>query len=133
MDLVVFGANGPTGRLVVQRALADGHTVRAFTRHPHAFPSSADLGASAGELRVVAGDVFDADGVADAVAGADAVLSTLGVPFAKTEITVYSAGMTNILGAMERSGVKRVLCVSSSTMAPPPEPLGGIVFRKVMQ
>jgi uncharacterized protein YbjT (DUF2867 family) len=38
MNIVVFGANGPTGHLVTKQALAWGHTVTAFTRHPEAFP-----------------------------------------------------------------------------------------------
>lgn len=127
MHLVVFGANGPSGRLVTQRALADGHAVTAFTRQPDAFPSYD------GDLRVVGGDVLDPDAVEAAVASSDAVISTLGVPFGREPISVYSVGITNILGAMERQGVKRVIAVSSSTMSPPPEPQGGIVFRKVLQ
>jgi nucleoside-diphosphate-sugar epimerase len=125
--LVVFGANGPSGRLVTERALADGHTVTAFTRRPDDFP------ALEGDLRVRGGDVFDGDAVDAAVAGADAVISTLGVPFGRQPISVYSAGTSNILEAMGRHGTKRLLCVSSSSVAPPPEPLGGVVFRKVLQ
>lgn len=33
MKIVSFGANGATGRLMVKRALAEGHAVTAFTRH----------------------------------------------------------------------------------------------------
>src|SRR5688500_11116922 len=121
MQIVVFGANGPTGRLVVERALADGHTVAAVTRHPDAFP---DLDGGSGTLRVVGADVADEAAVDASIEGADAIVSTLGVPFAKTPISVYSVGATNILAAMGRHGVERLLCVSSSTMAPPPEPLG---------
>jgi hypothetical protein len=38
MKLAVFGANGPTGRLVTQMALDESHGVVAFTRHSDAFP-----------------------------------------------------------------------------------------------
>ena len=34
MNIVVFGANGPTGRLVSQLALEQGHAVRAVARSP---------------------------------------------------------------------------------------------------
>ena len=34
MKLAVFGANGPTGRLLTQLALDEDHDVVAFTRHP---------------------------------------------------------------------------------------------------
>ena len=38
MYLVVFGVNGPTGRLVVGRAVAAGHRVGAATRKPAEYP-----------------------------------------------------------------------------------------------
>jgi putative NADH-flavin reductase len=74
MNLALFGANGPTGRLLTQQALSKGHTVTAFTRHPDAFPVQHE------NLKVIGGDVFDLASVDRAVAGQDAVLSTLGVP-----------------------------------------------------
>ncbi|MDQ6697179.1 MAG: NAD(P)H-binding protein, partial [Actinomycetota bacterium] len=38
MRLAVFGANGPTGRLLTQLALDEDHDVVAFTRRPGDFP-----------------------------------------------------------------------------------------------
>ena len=127
MKILVFGANGPTGQILTAQALAEGHEVAAFTRHPDAFPR---LGAS---LLVVAGDVADRDAVEAAVAGQDAIVSTLGVPFGRQPVSVYSTGVTNMIEAMGRHGVKRLVCVSSSTMSPHPEQEGGVIFRKVMQ
>ena len=44
MKLAVFGANGPTGRLLTGLALDEGHGVVAFTRRPDSFPiEHADL------------------------------------------------------------------------------------------
>ncbi len=127
MKITVFGANGPTGRLLTRLALDEGHDVVAFTRHPDAFPIDHPL------LEVAAGDVHDPDAVAAAIDGTDAVLSTLGVPFAKTPITVYSDGVTSIVAGMHATGVKRLAVVSSSAVSPYPEPLGGFVFEKIMQ
>jgi uncharacterized protein YbjT (DUF2867 family) len=127
MKLVVFGANGPTGRLLTRLALDEGHEVVAFTRRPDAFPLEDR------RLSVVGGDVYDAGAVAGAIEGTGAVLSTLGVPFAKTPITVYSQGATNIIAGMRAAGVKRFACVTSSAVSPHPEPLGGFVFEKIMQ
>jgi uncharacterized protein YbjT (DUF2867 family) len=127
MRLVVFGANGPTGRLLTRLALGEDHHVVAFTRHPDAFPIDDP------HLEVAAGDVHDLAAVATAVDGSDAVLSTLGVPFGKTPVSVYSDGATNIITAMRAAGVKRLAAVSSSAIGPHPEPLGGFVFEKVMQ
>lgn len=127
MKLAIFGANGPTGRLLTQLALDEGNDVVAFTRRPEAFPID-HL-----RLDVVGGDVHDADAVAIAIRGSDVVLSTLGVPFAKTPVTVYSEGMLNIIQGMHAAGIKRLVGVTSSALSPHPEPLGGFVFENIMQ
>lgn len=127
MRLSVFGANGPTGRLVVSLATERGHDVVAVTRHPADFPTGGP------RLTVLGADVHDRAAVRTAVDGADAVVSTLGVPFTKDEVTVYSQGGANILRAMSATGVKRLVAVTSSVLAPDPEPVGGVVFRKVLQ
>jgi uncharacterized protein YbjT (DUF2867 family) len=127
MKLAVFGANGPTGRLLTQLALDEDHDVVAFTRNPDAFPLEHP------KLEVVGGDVHDAAAVVGAIDGTDAVLSTLGVPFAKTPISVYSDGMAHIIAGMHAAGIKRLACVTSSAVEPHPEPLGGFIFEKVMQ
>lgn len=127
MKLAVFGANGPTGRLLTQLALDEGHDVVAFTRHAATFPIEH------GRLEITPGDVHDRAAVAGAIDGADAVLSALGVPFAKTPISVYSDGAANIMAGMRAAGSKRLVCVTSSVLGPHPEPLGGFVFEKIMQ
>ena len=127
MKLAVFGANGPTGRLLTQLALDENHEVVAFTRRPDAFPIEH------AHLEIVGGDVHDAAAVVDAIDGTDAVLSALGVPFAKSPITVYSDGITNIVAGMRGAGIKRLACVTSSAVEPHPEPLGGFIFEKIMQ
>lgn len=127
MKLIVFGANGPTGRLLTAQALDEGHDVTAFTRHPEDFPLSHV------RLRVIAGDVYDAESVAAAVRGQAAVLSTLGVPFSRKPIEVYSAGGRSIVQAMHRHDVARLVCVTSSVCATNPGRTGGLFFDKVVQ
>ena len=100
------------------------------------WPSPAGLTSfrsSIGASRLPRGDVHDATAVASAIDGTDTVLSTLGVPFAKTPVTVYSDGVANIIDGMHAAGVKRFACVSSSAVGPHPEPLGGFIFEKIMQ
>ncbi|GIF46012.1 putative NADH-flavin reductase [Asanoa ferruginea] len=127
MKLVVFGANGATGRLLVREALAAGHLVVAATRHPRDFPLAG------GRLVVEGIDVLDKDAVTWAVEGADVVLSTLGVPFTRKPITVYSAGIANIAGAMSRHGIKRLIAVSSSATEPSHHAEGGFLLNRVIQ
>src|SRR3989442_2509631 len=72
MNLLVLGATGRTGRLVVEQALAAGHTVTALVRSPE------KLATGNSNLRVVSGSATDKADLSRALAGADGVISTLG-------------------------------------------------------
>ena len=126
MRIIVLGANGPTGRRLTAAALAAGHDITALTRHPADFPISHP------RLVVAAGDVLDADAVAAAVRGQDAVLSTLGAPFSRHPVSVYSVGGRAVLAAMKRHGVQRFVCVTSSVMERKAR-TGGAFFDRVVQ
>jgi putative NADH-flavin reductase len=127
MRVTIFGANGPAGRLTVARALDAGHHVVAFTRRPHDFPQRHSA------LSVVGGDVQDAATVREAVRGSDAVLSTLGVPFSRRPVTVYSIGAGHIIEAMRAYGVKRLAVVTSSATEPHHHADGGFMLNWVLQ
>jgi nucleoside-diphosphate-sugar epimerase len=113
MQIVIFGANGMTGRLLTRRALDAGHSAVAVTRRPDDFPISDP------RLTVAGADVLR-DGLTGIVAGADAVLSTLGVPFTRGPVDTYSAGMRNVIDAMREAGVNRLVVVSSTGAYPAP-------------
>jgi uncharacterized protein YbjT (DUF2867 family) len=127
MRIVVFGANGSTGRLLVSQALAAGHDVIAVTRRPDAFPQEHP------NLTVAGADVLGESAVDAVVSGANAILSTLGVPFGRQPVTVYSVGTRNILTAMAHHGVPRLVVVSSSATDPKPYPDAGFLFNRVLQ
>jgi nucleoside-diphosphate-sugar epimerase len=127
MRIAILGANGPTGRLLTGRALAAGHRVVAITRRPAEFPLRNS------RLDVVGGDVLDQGAVDSVVEGTDAVLSTLGAPFGKEAVEVYSRGVEHTLNAMKRYGVRRLVVVSSSAVTGEDEPTGGFLFNRVLQ
>jgi len=130
MNLVVFGANGPTGHLLTNQALAEGHTVTAFTRHPEIFPLQQE------RLRVLRGDLVDLTSVEPAVRGQDAVLSTFGVPYSNKPIAEFSNGTSHIIQAMDHNQVRRLVCVSSSVMDSQVryhDTGGGFIFEKIMK
>jgi putative NADH-flavin reductase len=108
MKLVVFGANGPTGRSLTRQLLDANHTVVAVTRHPATFPISGP------RLTVAEADVFQQQAVAAVLPGADAVLSTLGVPFTRQPVDTFSTGTANIVAAMRRTDIRRLIVVSST-------------------
>ena len=102
MKLTIFGATGSVGRHLVLQSLAQGHQVMAVARHPQ------DFFLTDPNLRLWAADVFDPEAVDQAVRGADAVLVTLGSP--KISGTVRSTGTRHIVEAMQRHGVRRLIC-----------------------
>ena len=106
MQIVIFGANGSTGRLLTRRVLDAGHSAVAVTRRPNDFPITDP------RLTIAGADVRS-DGLAGIVAGADAVLSTLGVPFTRQPVDTYSVGTRNVVNAMRETGVNRLVVVSS--------------------
>ncbi|MEM7223164.1 MAG: SDR family oxidoreductase [Pseudomonadota bacterium] len=106
MKLVIFGATGQVGRHLVAQALALGHEVTAFVRDPD------KLGRSDPRLRAAQGDVLDPEAVARAVQGQDAVLNALGMPLMNQQ-EVRARGTRNIVGAMVRKGVGRIVCLSA--------------------
>jgi putative NADH-flavin reductase len=125
MRTVIFGATGPTGRHLVEQALTAGHDVTAVSRRPDAIPPRRGL-------TVVTGDVLDPGTAERAVAGADAVLSSLGTPLTRRPVNTYSHSAANIVAAMHRHGVRRLLAVSSSVMDPTWRPSGERFFNTVM-
>jgi len=90
------------GRRVVTRALASGHSVTAFSRHPD--------GAGQGErLRKIAGDVRNSADVSHIVEGQDAVVVTLGAGLRKSDL--LERAIENIMISMRRFGVRRIVAL----------------------
>ena len=126
MRIVVFGANCPTGHQLTGRALAAGHDVAAVTRHPEQIPPRE-------RLAVIGADVTDAAAVDAAVAGNNAVLSALGVPYTRKPVTVYSAGTANIIAAMENHGVRRLVVAGTAAVDPGYRASDSVFFAQVME
>src|SRR5947207_13562975 len=107
LKVVVFGAAGQTGRLLTERAVADGHQVTAFVRDP------ARMDLLNGSVRVIQGNVLDSAAVDRAVAGQEAVLVALGTA-TRRGCPVLPQGIRHILDAMERHGVRRIVVLSAA-------------------
>jgi uncharacterized protein YbjT (DUF2867 family) len=125
MQIVVFGATGGTGREVIDQALTAGHRVTAVARRAGSLPPREGLVAAAA-------DIADPAAVDAAVRDTDAVLSVVGGRFSRKPITLYSVGTGNIVAAMHRHGVKRLLAVSSSVTDPDWRPTGSFFFNHVL-
>ena len=103
MKILIFGASGATGRLVVEQALAQNHQVTAFVRTP------AKLALNHAHLRVEQGDVGDPLRVDAVIPGHNAVISTLGVGKPLSADPVVVAGIRNVVASMERHNVRRLI------------------------
>ena len=108
--ILVVGATGQVGSLVVRRLRAEGHPVRAMVRDP---ATATDLAATGAEL-VVADlarpETLDAalDGVTAIVATANAV-----APIRKGDsAAAVDAGYVELIERAERSGVRRFVFMS---------------------
>ena len=106
MRIVVFGATGGTGQEAVAQALAAGHQVTAVARRSGALHQRPDL------QIVVVPDLNSPDLVDRAVSEHDVVISALGTN-AKGPVSVCTDGIRSIVGAMSRSGVRRLIAVSA--------------------
>jgi len=107
MKISVFGASGRTGILIVFQALKEGHQVTAFTRQASKVTIRHD------NLQIIEGDLSDYVKVKSAIAGHDAVLCALGTDRGSAG-TVLSDATRMIIRAMEETGVRRLICMSSA-------------------
>jgi uncharacterized protein YbjT (DUF2867 family) len=106
MNVIVFGATGAVGRLVVETLLEEGHGVTAFVRDP------GKLEAHHPALRRVAGNVLDQAAVTAAVADHDAAIVALGEGASRRR-RVRSEGTLTVIRAMQATGVRRLICQST--------------------
>ncbi|MCL4541192.1 MAG: NAD(P)H-binding protein [Chloroflexi bacterium] len=111
MNIVVFGANGPTGLEVCRQALAAGHHVTAAVRRPKEFPIQDKA------LTILQAQVMDGTSLVPVIDNADAVLSTLGAPYSRHEIRLYSVATKAIVEAMRASNHCHRLVVVSAGLA----------------
>ncbi len=100
--IIVFGGTGDVGQLVVKKLLNGNHSVVVLTRQEK---SSSD------NLDFVIGDVLDDTLVGKIINPDDSVIITLG--FNNSSQDTMSRGTANIISAMNKKGVKRLVCLSA--------------------
>lgn len=105
MRLLVVGATGSLGRLAVAEAAQRGHDVTALVRDP----ARANLPEPVVKVR---GDVLDPVSLGPAVEGRDAVVCALGTPSPHQASSLLEDGTRNLVAAMERASVPRLVCVT---------------------
>ena len=109
MIVLVIGAGGKTGKLVVDRGLAAGHQVTALI---HADEEQKEKEHFPGNVDIVHGDARNPSRLDQVMTGQHAVIDTIGghTPFLKTDLEASSAKV--ILDVMKRNQVKRLIVIS---------------------
>jgi putative NADH-flavin reductase len=105
MKVLVFGANGRTGKLVVERTIAMGHEVSVLLRHSRLSTPNG--------IKVIIGDALNIEDVLHAAESQDAVIDCIGGTAPWRNQTLERDAMRNIVAAMKNSGSKRLLVVSA--------------------
>jgi putative NADH-flavin reductase len=105
VKVLIIGATGGTGRQLVEQALTAGHDVTALVCNP------AKIRARHERLRVAQGDILDFNSLDLAVVAQDAVLCSLGTKSMFRPIKIFSEGTSNLLRAMTKHDVRRLICI----------------------
>ena len=108
MRVVVLGATGGTGRLLVEQAIDRGHEVVAYVRRPDALSPRPGLD-------VVRGQLTDEPALTAAMAGAGAVLCAIGPTGVKDLLgtDLMRRSLPVVAAAMTAAGVRRLVLLSA--------------------
>ena len=104
--ILVLGATGGTGRLIVSQAVARGYDVTALVR-------SAEKARDLKGANLIVGDARDETALRRALRGRDAVISSLGTPASPfREVTLLSTATRALVSAMKAERVSRLVCIT---------------------
>jgi uncharacterized protein YbjT (DUF2867 family) len=126
MDVVIAGGHGQVGRRLARLLSARGDRVRGLIRNPD---HADDVRADGAEPVLCDLEHAGADAVAEAIAGADAVVFAAGAGAgsgAARKLTVDRDGAIKLLDAARAAGAGRYVIVSSVGAESPPD--GNDVF-----
>ncbi|WP_210529939.1 NAD(P)-dependent oxidoreductase [Rubellimicrobium arenae] len=123
--ILVLGATGGTGRLIVAQAVARGYEVTALVR-------SLEKGRDLTGARLVIDDARDEAALRNALRGQDAVVSALGTPASPfREVTLLSTATRKLVSAMKAEQVHR-LVVITGIGAGDSRGHGGVLFDRLI-
>lgn len=107
MKVVIFGANGKTGTLLIKHALANGHQVVAYIR------KAGSIQFENPNLKIIVGNLNETLKLRDAITGADACISALGGGSLRQRSAEFVKGIDTIITTMEQEVVPRFIYLSS--------------------
>ena len=111
MRIFLTGSTGFVGRHMLQRLLAEGHSVRALVREPARAATPEQSG-----VEFAAGDVVEGAGLDQGMKGCDAVVHLVGIIVERggnTFARVHHLGARNVVEAAKRAGIARFVHMSA--------------------
>lgn len=106
MNILVVGATGPLGLEILSQAAGSPYQFTAMARWPEAMATEEQ------GVRIVKGDLTDSISLEAALAGQDAVISAFGGKFSRKATTFLSDCTRNLIAAMQKQSVRRLICVT---------------------
>jgi uncharacterized protein YbjT (DUF2867 family) len=113
MKILLLGATGRTGKLVIEEAIRRGHNISAIARDPEKLKDY--------QIDITQGTSYDFKTVEKALSGCEAVINTLNIsrksdnPWAGlvSPRDLISKSATNCVSAMKKAGIKRFIALST--------------------
>ncbi len=106
MKIAIIGASRGIGKQLLELALQEGHLVTALVRNPDKLQITHD------NLHILKGDILNASGVADAVAGQDGICVCIGTPPTRKTVTVFSEGIRKVLAAIGDNTEQKLIVIT---------------------
>jgi putative NADH-flavin reductase len=126
--IAVLGANGRTGRQVVEQALQQGHSVTAVVRNAESMKNiQHEL------LHVREANPLDAVALASCLKGVDAVVSCIGAKYWSqylpwSSVSIYSESAKSACEAMREAGVSRYVGMAGTCLKYGPDQPKAITY-----
>ena len=113
MRILLLGATGRTGKLVIEEAIRRGHKISAIARDPEKLKDY--------QIDITQGTPYEFETVEKALSGCEAVINALNIsrksdnPWAAlvSPIDLISKSATNAVTAMNKAGIKRYIALSA--------------------
>ncbi|PCJ47250.1 MAG: flavin reductase [Gammaproteobacteria bacterium] len=125
VNILVIGGTSGVGLEIVKLSTKRGHQVTAVARRPERMPYSHP------SLTLLKADITDQLAMMSVISDHEVIVSAVGIAPTSKKVTVFSEGMKNVLAAMKKNTVSRLITVSA-VGAGDSHGHGGFIFDKLL-
>ncbi len=106
MKIIVFGANGRVGSLLVAELIKQNYKVVAFIHGENNLPKNK-------LVTIFKGDIYNSKNVSSAMKGCNVIISALG-SWGTPKKDILTSAMKNIIPAMKEQKIKRIITLTGA-------------------